>query len=119
LLSIREAALGFELVTVVAAPAAIVNIPSALVSSRNTLREGGDPVETYTVAVDEVECTILLSAIVLAFRRIHKMHRASGRYHKTHCVLGVFAVFAANYQPSAWRWLRKSWATDNRNYLPI
>jgi hypothetical protein len=53
------------LVTPVAAPAAIVNTPSALVSSNNTLVEGRDRVETNTVAADEVECTILPSFIVL------------------------------------------------------
>lgn len=45
------------LVTDVAAPAIIVNIPSALVSSSDTLVAGRDPVEMNTVAADEVECT--------------------------------------------------------------
>jgi hypothetical protein len=54
------------LVTDVVAPAIIVNIPSALVSSSDTLVAGRDPVEMNTVAGDEVECTIFPSFIVLA-----------------------------------------------------
>ena len=54
------------LVIDVAAPAIILNIPSALVSSSDTLVAGRDPVEMNTFAADEVECTIIPSFIVLS-----------------------------------------------------
>lgn len=61
----REEPTRSELVTAVEVPAVTENIPSLLVSSSNTLPDGSDAVETNTVAVDEVECTILLLFIVL------------------------------------------------------
>ena len=57
------------LVRAVAAPAAIVNAPSALVSGTNRLVEARDAVETNTFALDKVECMMLGSLIVLAWSR--------------------------------------------------
>ena len=57
------------LVRAVAAPAAIVNAPSVLVSGTNRLVAGRDAVETNTFALDNVECTMLGSLIVLAGSR--------------------------------------------------
>ena len=44
--------------------AVIVTIPSALVSSSNTLDDGSAAVENNIGPVDEVECTIVLLLIV-------------------------------------------------------
>jgi len=48
----------------------------------------------------------------LGFRRIHELHKANGPCYTAQGTLAVFAVFAANYQPSTSPSRRKSWAAD-------
>src|SRR5260370_8525953 len=63
LVKIREEAIRFELVTAAETSPLMVNTPSAPLSSTNTLVDGPVPVETNTVAVDEVECRMLLTVL--------------------------------------------------------
>ena len=79
-----------------------MNIPSALVSSSDTLVEGRVPVETNTVAADEVECRILLLLTVLAgFGYGSGCSHISnqGRFHAIHR-LAVSAMLAIGPEDS-------------------
>jgi len=84
LVSICDGAVRFVLVTDVEAPVIMVYVPSALVSSSDTLVAGRDPVEMNTVEADEVECTIFPSLIAL-FRLFYSIDRSyisnQSRFH--------------------------------------